>query len=330
MDGAGRSMGQWVRAAAMAWACLAGPAQAATIQPLVVQRPEGPRRVLLALPAQPPAGPRPLVILMHGHGGTAAQLLGREHSAAPLSVWLRIADREGWLVAAPDGMKGGDGHPGWNDCRSDAANNPQTDDVALVAMLIDQLVAQRQADPARVYVMGMSNGGMMAFRLASELAPRLAGFATVSASMAVASQCPAPSQALPLLLVSGTADPLVPYSGGPVRFLSRSSRGEVLPVEQVAARWRALAGLPDEPARREALPHRDPEDPTHATRLVWGTDPAKLQVELLRIEGGGHIEPSIQQRFARLYTALVGLQNGDVEVAEEAFAFFKDKRAAAH
>ncbi|HEV8690819.1 MAG TPA: PHB depolymerase family esterase [Ideonella sp.] len=320
-------MNKWLGLAALL-AVLGSGAEAATIQTLALSRPEGPRRVLLAAPAKAAPGLRPLVILLHGHGGTAAQLFGRERSAAPLSLWLRVADREGWLVAAPDGVKGSDGHPGWNDCRADAANNPHTDDVALVAALIDQLVAQRHADPTRVYVMGMSNGGMMAFRLATELAPRLAGFATIGASMAADSTCAAPTHALPALLVSGTADPLVPYGGGPVRFLSRPSRGEVLGIEQVAARWRMLADLPDEPARRDTLPHRDPKDSTRATRTLWGADPAKPQVELLRIEGGGHVEPSIEQRFQRLYTAVVGAQNGDVEIAEEAFAFFKDKRSA--
>lgn len=323
----GKTTNRWLGLAALL-VVLGTRVQAATIETLTLSRPEGPRRALLAAPAKPVPGPRPLVILLHGHGGTAAQLFGREHSAAPLSVWLRIADREGWLVAAPDGLKGGDGHPGWNDCRADAANNPHTDDVGLIAALIDQLVAKAHADPARVYVMGMSNGGMMAFRLATELAPRLAGFATIGASMAADSVCAAPTQALPALLVSGTADPLVPYGGGPVRFLSRSSRGEVLAIEQVAARWRTLAGLSDESAHRDTLPHRDPKDTTHATRTLWGADPTKLQVELLRIEGGGHVEPSIEQRFQRLYTAVVGKQNGDLEVAEEAFAFFKDKRSA--
>src|SRR5678816_685089 len=101
------ALGVRARAGLAAWALFsAGLAQAATIETLVLPRPEAARHVLLATPAKPPAGARPLVILLHGHGGTAAQLLGRERSAAPLSLWLRIADREGWLVAAPDGLKG--------------------------------------------------------------------------------------------------------------------------------------------------------------------------------------------------------------------------------
>ena len=248
-------------------------------------------------------------------------------SAAPLSVWLRIADREGLLLAAPDGSKGKDGKRGWNDCRADAANNPPTDDVGLVAAIIAKAVAENDADPARVYAMGMSNGGMMMFRLAAELAPKLAGFAAVSASMAARISCPAPRLPVSALIVSGTADPLVPYAGGEVHFFSSGSRGSVVGVESAAATWRQLAGLPTEPARVETLPHRDAKDPTRATRSLWGADAQRVQVQLLRIDQAGHVEPSGSQRIGRIYAAIVGPQNGDVEAAEEAWAFFKNKRA---
>lgn len=304
-------------------------AGAASIRSLELPQPQGPRHVLLATPKQLPPGPRPLVILLHGHGGSAAQLLGEQRSAAPLSVWLQIADREGWLLVAPDGLKGADGHPGWNDCRSDAANNPRSDDVGLIAALIDEMVARHQADPARVYLMGMSNGGMMTFRVAATLGDRLAAFSAVSASMPADLGCAPAKVPLSALIVSGTADPLVPYAGGDVHFMSKVSRGRVLGVEASTAFWRDLAHLPAEPSRRESLPHRDATDPTRAQRIVWGADPAKLQVELLRIDGGGHIEPSLSERPRRVYTAVVGPQNGDLEVAEEAFMFFKDKWATA-
>lgn len=307
----------------------AATAGAATLQAMNVDRPEGQRHVLVAEPSRELPGTRPLVVLLHGHGGSAAQLLGQQRSAAPMSLWLSIADREGWLIAAPDGIKGRDGRPGWNDCRRDADNNPTSDDVGLIVALMDRLVAERRADPRRLYVMGMSNGGMMAFRLALELGPRLAAFATIGASMATVTDCKAPSHPLSALIVSGTADPLVPFGGGPVRFENRAPRGSVMGVEQAAARWRSADGLPDVPVRDETLPHRDAADPTRARRLVWGADPAKPQVELLRIEHGGHVEPSTSQRIHRLYAAIVGPQNGDVEVAEEAFVFFKDKQAPA-
>lgn len=323
------ALGGWLLAAAtLAVAAPAAPAAptAPTPQALTLTRPEGPRRVLLAVPDHAPAGPRPLVILLHGHGGSAAQTLGQERTAAPLSRWLAIGQREGLLVAAPDGLVGGDQKSGWNDCRRDTQTNPTSDDVGLISALIDEAVAHHGADPARVYLMGMSNGGMMALRYAMEAGDRLAGVAAVSASMATDSRCPSIQAPLSVLLVGGTADGIVPWDGGPVGKRHETRRGRVIGAEATVTRWRERDGLFGEPARSESVPHRDPADPTRAQRTVWGAQPAGLQIELLRIDGGGHVEPSVAHRVSAAYSLLVGRQSGDLEVADEAWAFFRDKR----
>jgi len=305
-------------------AALCATASARDIQSLELTRPEGARHFLLVESGKP-AGKRPLVILLHGHTGTAAQLLGQGRGAAPLSVWLDIADREGLLLIAADGAKGSDKQPGWNDCRSDAASNPHTDDVGFIAALIDHAVAKYRADPSRVYVMGMSNGGMMTFRLAAELPAKITAIAAVSSSMAAKSSCAIPPRPLSVLIISGDADPLMPFTGGDVTFFSSKSRGSVVGIETAAKLWRELNQLPAQPSISESLPHRDAADPTAATRTIWSADPKRHQVELMRISRGGHVEPSARQRIGRLYQSIVGPQNGDFEAAEEAWAFFRDK-----
>ncbi|HEV8444296.1 MAG TPA: PHB depolymerase family esterase [Steroidobacteraceae bacterium] len=289
-----------------------------------LQRPEGPRHYLIADPA--PRGDHgvPLVILLHGHGGSAQQLLGRAIGAAPLSTWLEIAARDGLVVIAPDGARGSDDKPGWNDCRADAASNPRTDDLGFIAALIDSAVAGNHVDPKHVYVMGMSNGGFMTFRLGVEL-PRIAAIATVGASMAARSQCQPPSRPLSVLMINGDADPLVPYQGGDVRFFSQKSRGSALPVEDAARGWRVLDALAEQPAEIRDFAKLDPDDKTLARMRLWGGDPRRPQVELIKIEGGGHVEPSIRQRIGGLYRGIVGAQNGDFEAAEEAWRFFRTK-----
>ncbi|GAC1373924.1 MAG: PHB depolymerase family esterase [Aquirhabdus sp.] len=301
-------------------------ASAATINAETIARPEGQRQYLFAQPDRMPAGKRPLVILLHGHLGSAAQLLGQKHSAAPMSVWLKIADRDGVLLITPDGAKGRDDKQGWNDCRADESKNTKTDDVGLIQAIIKRAVSEHQADPARIYVMGMSNGAMMTFRIASELGDQLAGFATVSGSMASMSNCPAPKVPVSALIISGTADPLVPYAGGNVHFMSNQSLGGVISVDQSTAVWRKLNGLAETPHSVTTLPHLNPDDKTSATRTIWGSNPKGLQVELLRIDNGGHMEPSLTQHPRRFYTMIVGAQNEDVETAEEAWSFFKEKR----
>ena len=62
--------------------------------------------------------------------------------------------------------------------------------LANLGLIIDRALAEDDVDPERVYVMGVSKGGMLTYRIAAELAPRLAGFCTVLASMPVAATCP--------------------------------------------------------------------------------------------------------------------------------------------
>jgi polyhydroxybutyrate depolymerase len=307
---------------------LTAQARAAGLQEVELARPEGARHYLVQAPMADGAA-HPLVILLHGHGGSAAQLMGEHHSAAPMSVWRQIAARESLILAAPDGLKGRDGHPGWNDCRDDAANNPSNDDVGLVDALIEREIDQHHADPARIYAMGMSNGGVFAYRLAAELKHPLAGFVAVSASMPAASACPVPTRPTSTLIIGGTADPLMPYAGGNVHFITQTSRGAVIGAEASAAAWRRIDGLPDAPLRKQTLPHAEGRDKSRVELTIWGDDPAGLQVELLRVDGGGHVEPSVAQRYGRLYLAIVGPQNGDLETVDAAWAFLRTKRLAA-
>src|SRR5947199_169312 len=76
------------------------------------------------------------------------------------------------------------------------------------------------ADPRQVYIAGISNGGMMTFRMLCEASELFAGAATVIANMPanVGARC-APRKPLPVVMFNGTADPLVPYDGGGVGFL---------------------------------------------------------------------------------------------------------------
>jgi polyhydroxybutyrate depolymerase len=304
------------------------PAAAHTVETLELPRPEGARNVIFVVPESSATTPRPFVILLHGHSGTAAQLLGQQRSAAPLSRWIDIADRDGVLLAAPDGAKGSDDKQGWNDCRSDADSNPRTDDVALIRAIIERAVVQYHADPARIYAMGMSNGAMMSFRLATELPDQLAAVAAVSGSMAAKSQCAVPVKPVSLLVISGDADPLVPFGGGEVRLFSSRSRGTVLGAGKAVEFWRDLAKLPPRPSVVTTFAHNELSGDTRAKRTKWGADPMKAQVELIVIENGGHVEPSASQRIGGLYRTIVGKQNADFEAADEAWAFFRDKSSA--
>lgn len=301
--------------------CLPGGAPAAVTR-VEVARPEGQRYYLKAVPSAPATRLRPLVIVLHGSGASAEQVLGMAFPYSPLSLWLEIAEREQLLVIAPDGIKQR-GKRAWNDGYAAIASNPDVDDVGFISAIIDRAIAEDDADPRRVYVIGVSKGGMMAYRLAAELTPRLAAFCAVLAGMPVQCAYAMPTSPLSALVVAGTADPFIPYEGGK-RWYTLGMMAPMLGIEATVDVWRKLARLPAQPVRSTGFAQR-PGEPTKATLTVWGNDPAATQVALLKIEGGGHAEPSRTRRYPAMFNRFPGRQSGDLEVAEQAWAFFKDK-----
>ena len=299
--------------------CAAVSMMAAAPIPQSIQTVDGARNYLLVAPKA--EGLRPLVVLLHGHGGSAKQAL----TTGPLAAWNDISARDGVIVASLDGVKGPDGQRGWDDCRSDAAGNPKTDDVAFVKAVVERLVRESHADPHRVYLMGMSNGAMMTLRLALQLEPAPAAFCAVCGLMSEGKPCGGAGRPISALLIDGTADPLVPFTGGQVHFY-RKLRGGVLSADQTVAFWRAADGLSQAQTVATEFPHRDPSDPTRALKTVWGAAGGP-QVAFIRVEGGGHAEPTLDHPYGALYRAFTGKQNRDFESAEEAWAFFKDKRS---
>lgn len=312
-------MADRIKAALLGSATAHGPS--APLTQLMLERPEGLRHCLLGIPTAAPAGKRPLVIVLHGAGASAEQVLGMAFPPSPLSVWLEIAERENLIVAAPDAGKGG-----WSECFASAERAARKNDVALIGAIIDHAVATLGVDEDRVHVIGVSRGGWMAYRAAMEIPHRLAAFSAVLASMPPRSHAMQPRVPLPALIAGGTADPLMPYGGGKYWY----ALGVMDPVnsfEDSARVWRELAGLPDRPDIT-AIPCRDPSDQTRTTFTLWGDATDQLQVGLIRIERGGHAEPSISRRYPGLINKLMGRQSAAFEIAETAWEFFRDKRRA--
>ena len=301
-------------------------AHAADYAAYTLARPDGERRYLVLDPgAQDASGKRPVVILLHGHGEEAAVVLGRASVGGYTSRdWAKLAGREHLLLIAPEGVKGSDGKVAWNDCRGDATTNATTDDVGFLGALIDKAVADFNVDPHRVYVFGYSNGGGMAYRLGIELAPRLAAIGVQSALMPARSRCAAPTRPVSVFILHGTADPIAPYGGGEVGNWLTRGRGSGLSAEASVAAWRKVDGLADA-ADVFRFPHLRADDPTTATRLLWGQDPAGVQVEFLRIDGGGHVHASKDEELPWLLKKIVGPMNHDVDTADEVWRFFRTK-----
>lgn len=230
------------------------------------------RRYYLYVPSTWHRGrPAPLVLVFHGGGGRASGI-------APHTGFSRLAEREGFVVAYPQGLGGR-----WNDGRGYAATH---DDVGFVRALLDTLGRELTIDPRRVYATGISNGAMFAYRLACDLPGTFAAVAPVAGAMpaALAPAC-AHTQPVSVLAFQGTADPLMPYAGGGVA----RRRGRVLSAERSLAFWAEAAGCTAAPVTLD-----DPDRQTDGTRVrrtVYGGCREGRSVELYTIEGGGHTWP---------------------------------------
>jgi polyhydroxybutyrate depolymerase len=237
--------------------------------------------------------------------------------------WPVVAKREHFTVIFPDGL-----NRAWADLRSNemrAGRTPPegTDDVAFITKLVEGYVADGTADPKHVYVSGLSNGGAMAMTLACKRADLFAAAASVIMNFTdeFANACQ-PSRPVPMLLMNGTADPLIPYEGG--RGTSRFAVDGFWSAEKTIAFWRKINGCEEGDAAATDLADKDPNDQSTVT-LVSSRCPVGHDALLYRINDGGHRMPGgfPDSRFVRLVNYIFGPQNHDIDGAETIWAFFK-------
>ena len=165
------------------------------------------RTYRLYVPADLPDGPVPLFVGLHGGTGWGDQFATTNHVEG-------LAESNGFVVVHPDGVKVANGRGGvWNGgtCCAVAARE-DVDDVGFLAALIDTVEAEQPIDPQRVFAFGHSNGGIMSYRLACELADRVVGIGVVAGTLAL-EPCE-PSQPVSVIHVHGTADQNLPIDGG--------------------------------------------------------------------------------------------------------------------
>lgn len=219
-----------------------------------------------------------LVIAFHGSTGDGEAM--RRQNGYELDVY---ADEREFIVLYPDGYKGN-----WNDCRkasSFPARLEHFDDVAFTRVMIETMVAEHAIDPRHVYGVGYSNGGQMVIRLLLEAPGLLAGAAVAGTNLPVPENnaCPMTAPTAPVLLVNGTADPIVPFAGGEATLFGFASRGFVLSSAETA---RALANLNDLSDSQESPISTD------VNARTWTRDGTPW-IEQWTVREGGHTIPRI-------------------------------------
>lgn len=263
-------------------------------------------------PAAAGAG-APLLFVLHGGEGTAPR-------RAFQTGFNAIADREGFVVVYPQGVD-----YGWQDGRPADVRKGRTeqgaavDDVAFFRAMIDDFTRRGEADPKRIYVVGGSNGGMMTQRLACEAADLIAAVVAVVASLPaqIAPAC-RPGRPLPILMMNGTADPLMPFAGGQVA----GNRGAVMPVMETVEFWRRSNGCSDAPERSD-MPDRDPADGIKTEIFAWRSCRSGSEVVFFRMNGAGHGLPGRSRNKAAMSEELGGRSSNDFDSSEEAWTFVR-------
>lgn len=250
----------------------AGPGAVSVSQPLTLASSGKQRIYRLHIPANA-SGEMPLVLALHGGGGNSATMVSVSH-------WVETADAEGFIVAFPEGVGRMANRATWNagGCCAYAMTSG-SQDIAFIRDLIDHLSAQYPVDPDRVYMVGLSNGGMLTNRAGALLGDKLTAIGTVVAGMF--EDQPVPEAPIPVIAISALHDDVVPYGGGmsPVSMVARSQSAPFLPAPESAARWARWNGCGETPSQSEAG--------TVITARYQGCEDG-ANVVFVTLEEGGH------------------------------------------
>ena len=253
----------------------------------------------------------PLLIVLHGSMGSAEGI--RRGTGYRFE---RIAQERGFVVVYPEGF---DGY--WNDCRRMApfaAREANVDDVEFMRALVARTQGAHEVDATRVFAVGLSNGGQMAYRLALEAPDLVRGVAAVAASLPTPTNfvCDVAPGTSAVAIMNGTADPISPYDGGRVTLFGFADRGDVVSSAASAAYFARRNGL----GTRARSEHIEQEQParTSAARSTWGAGEAG-EVRLYTIRNGGHAFPQPHARAARL----LGRTHRQLDGPAEIWSFFE-------
>jgi len=257
----------------------------------------------------------PVVIAFHGGGGNpdamvrVSRLNDKSEEAGFLAVYP--------FGSGPDEDRGLTYNGG--ECCGYAMRR-DIDDVGFVREMLDDLEEVTNVDSGAVFATGLSNGGIMAYRVAAELADRIAAIAPVGGPLMM--ETIEPSRPVAVMHFHGTADEFAPFEGG-FGENSRGGRGvtDFRSVERSLRLWIRANGCDSEPVVTK-LPDTV-DDGTQVTRKTWGGGRAGSEVVLIEIEGGGHTWPGVEPPAA---ASFLGSATRDISANDLMWDFFRKHR----
>ncbi len=279
------------------------------------------RRASLFLPSDYSADKTwPLVINFHGYTGDPEQ-----HIA--VTGMNALAEEAGFLIVYPQGLEVEPGFisnpflpakaPGWNI----GGSLSEYDDIDFVSRLIDRIEENYNIDPARIYVCGMSMGGMMAYYVACQLSDQIAAVAAVAGEIPKMPgglyDCE-PSRPIPVLHFHGTDDILVLYNN-----LENNPGLGALGTVQFWVNNNEC----NSDQETQDLPDLDTEDESTVTSIYYSDCADDTEVLLYRINQGRHSWPGSDFPVPNnAAVIIVGKPNQDVNASAEILEFFDRHR----
>ncbi len=249
----------------------------------------------------------PMVLCLHGFGQSAQEII--KMTGGKLN---ELAERDGVVVVYPNAVAN---H--WNDKMGGVYKaTDDVDDVGFLSALIDKCKQKYNIDPNRIYVMGISNGGEMTYRLSCEIPEKLKAVAPVISSMGVKSAKEyKKTKPLPILIMNGTSDPIVPWKGGEVN-INGDVLSLVLSCDENVLYWINRNGA-SKKAEVKNLPDINKKDKSHILTKTYRSNNGN-DVILYEVVGGGHNLPSLFPASSNPDNP----QNMDIEGSEVIWNFF--------
>jgi polyhydroxybutyrate depolymerase len=256
----------------------------------------------------------PLVLILHGGGGNPLQV-------AKHTQFQALAEKYGFVVIFPEGL-----NKHWNDGRKIKAHEKQDreiSDIKFIRQLIKETVTNNNIDPRNIFAAGISNGGFMCQRLAVEASDIFAAVVSVAASLQERWKDTKPAGKISIMLINGTADPLVPYNGGTVSIKFpllgiTLKRGKIISTDKTIEYWLKNNALKVTPAITN-LKDIDPKDGCHAVRYDWQTKALRPKVVLIKVINGGHTWPGKKRNLSKRRVSKICQ---DFDASETIWRFF--------
>jgi polyhydroxybutyrate depolymerase len=248
----------------------------------------------------------PLVLALHGGGGIATRM-------NKLTGMNDVSDDEGFIVVYPQGK---DKH--WNDGRKIKRLKKEMDDVKFLGDVVRKMKEDYNIDEDMIYCTGISNGSFMSYRMAVESPDTFTAVAGVAAQMSeyLRDENP-PKSPVPVMMILGDEDPMVPYEGGGIKVLG-ITRGKVISADESVAIWVKINNCTVNPITTYY------KDINRDDNCIVRRDEYKSEVGadvvLLTVEGGGHCWPGGWQYLGKW---LIGETNRDINASEVIWEFFK-------